>query len=230
MTILWAFARPLYSFSGLWNLANNAPVFEQLSANALTGGPANSVFYFRDHLAGIFAQDDWHVSSSLTLNLGLRWEYFSPLTEARGNLVNIDLGSGAAGLVNARLAKTNQLWNSNWKDFEPRIGFAFAPLSAKGRFVLRGGFGILYNRQNDNVFANIRQDLPTNYFYGLCCGTVATPFATGQIQFYIGSSNAPNSYPANSFLATGVNPATGTPNAIGGGTSSRHSGLRRVAA
>ncbi len=217
-------ARPLYSFSGLWNLANSAPIFEQLYANANTGGASNSVFYFRDHIAALFVQDDWHVSSSLTVNLGLRWEYFSPLTEARGNLENIFLGSGAAGLVNAQLRSTNQLWNSNWKDFQPRIGFAYSPVSAHEKFVVRGGFGILYNRQNDNVFGNIRQDLPTNYFYGLCCGTApspysfASPFASGQIQFYTGNSNAPNSYPANPFLATGVNPATGTPNAIGGGT------------
>src|SRR5581483_6089754 len=211
-------ARPLYSFSGVWNLANNAPVYEQITANALTGGPSSSVFYFRDHLGSLFAQDDWHVTPSLTLNLGLRWEYFSPLTEARGNLVNIFLGSGAAGLVNAQLRHADQLWNSNWKNFEPRIGFAYAPTATHEKFVVRGGFGILYNRQNDNIFGNIRQDLPTNYFYGLCCGTVSTPFATNQIQFYTGSSNAPTSYPANSLLATGVNPATGTPNAIGGGT------------
>ncbi len=216
-------ARPLYSFSGLWNLANSAPIFEQISVNALTGGPSSSVFYFRDHLAGLFAQDDWHVTPSLTVNLGLRWEYFSPLTEARGNLENIFLGSGAYGLVNAQLRHTNQLWNSNWKDFEPRIGFAYAPTAAHEKFVVRGGFGILYNRQNDNIFGNIRQDLPTNYFYGLCCGTApapysfSTPYAGGQILFATGSSNAPNSYPANPVLATGVNPLTGTPNAIGGG-------------
>ncbi len=217
-------ARPLYSFSGLWNLANSAPIFEQIYANANTGGASNSVFYFRDHIGALFAADDWHVSPSLTVNLGLRWEYFSPLTEARGNLINIFLGSGSAGLVNAQLRKTNQLWNSNWKDFEPRIGFAYSPIAAHQKFVVRGGFGVLYNRQNDNVFANIRQDLPSNYFYGLCCGTApspfgfASPFANGQIQFFTGNSNAPNSYPANAALATGVNPATGTPNAIGGGT------------
>ncbi len=217
-------ARPLYSFSGLWNLANSSPIFEQISVNALNGGAANSVFYFRDHIGALFAQDDWHVTPSLTVNLGLRWEVFSPLTEARGNLENIFLGNGAFGLVNAQLRKTSQLWNSNWKDFEPRIGFAYAPLAAHERFVVRGGFGILYNRQNDNVFANIRQDLPTNYSYGLCCGTApapfsfGSPFAGGQILFATGATSSPTSYPANPVLATGVNATTGTPNAIGGGT------------
>ena len=213
-------ARPLYSFSGLWNLANSAPIFEQIAVNAFTGGASSAAFYFRDHIGGLFAQDDWHVTPSLTLNLGLRWEVFTPITEARGNLVNIFLGQGAFGLVNAQLRKANQLWNSNWKDFEPRIGFAYSPTAAHQRFVLRGGFGILYNRQNDAVFTNIRQDLPTNYFYGLCCGTVptsfGTPFANGQILFATGANNLPTSYPANPALATGVNPNSGTPNGLNG--------------
>lgn len=217
-------ARPLYSFSGLWNLANSSPIYEQISVNAYNGGAANANFYFRDHIGGLFVQDDWHVSPSLTVNLGLRWEVFTPITEARGNLVNIFIGSGAYGLVNAQLRKTNQLWNDNWKDFEPRIGFAYSPVAAHQKFVVRGGFGILYNRQNDNIFSNIRQDLPTNYSYGLCCGTApapfsfGTPFAGGQILFATGASSSPTSYPANPALATGVNAATGTPNAIGGGT------------
>ncbi len=210
--------RPFYSFSGLWNLANNAPVFEQLFANANTGGPATSARYFRDTDDALFAQDDWHVNASLTLNLGVRWEYFSPITEQRGQLDNIFLSAtGPNQLVNAQVRHVNQLWNSNWKNFMPKLGFAYAPVAAHQRFVVRGGFAITYNRQNDNVFANSRENNPNYYHYSLCCGTASTPLAGQQIQFNLGSGNAPSSYPANSFLATGVNPLTGTPNAIGGG-------------
>ena len=218
-------ARPLYSFSGLWNLANDAPIFEQVWANAANGGAGNGARYYRDHLAALFSQDDWHVTPSLTLNLGLRWEYFSPLTEERGDLDNIFLSAnGPYPLVNAQIRKVSQLWNSNWKDFEPRLGFAFAPPSLHQKFVVRGGFGILYNRQNINVYSNVQQDSPDYYLFSLCCGTApppysfGSPFAGGEIQLYNGTSKAPNSYPANSFLATGVNPVSGTPNAIGGGT------------
>ncbi|MGH9655993.1 MAG: carboxypeptidase regulatory-like domain-containing protein, partial [Bryobacteraceae bacterium] len=117
--------RPLYSFSGLWSLANDAPIFEDVYANANTGGPANAARYFRDHIAGLFTQDDWHVSPSLTLTLGLRWEYFSPLTEKQGVLDNLFLyANGPYPLVNAQVRHVSQLWRSNWKDFEPRIGFA----------------------------------------------------------------------------------------------------------
>ena len=210
--------RPLYSFSGLWNVANNAPIYENIYADALTGGAANAARYFRDHGDAVFIQDDWRVLPNLTLNLGLRWEYFSPLTEERDQLYNIFLGAtGPSPLVNAQVRPVNQLWNSNWKDVMPKVGFAFSP---KPRIVLRGGFGITYNRQNDNIFGNSREDNPNYYNYGLCCGTATTsfgtPFDAGIIQFSTGSNKTPNSYPANPSLGTGVNPISGTPNGIGG--------------
>lgn len=217
--------RPFYSFSGLWNLANAAPIYEQIYANANTGAAATSSRYFRDHVAALYAQDDWRVSPSLTLNVGLRWEYFSPLTEARNQLENIFLSAtGPYPLVNAQVRPVSHLWNSNWKDFEPRIGFAYAPIGAHQKIVLRGGFGILYNRQNDNIFANSREDNPNFTHYQLCCGTApapysfSNPFANGQIQFQLGANRSPDSYGANPALATGVSAVSGTPLAIGGGT------------
>lgn len=218
-------SRPLYSFSGLWNLANDAPIFEEVYANAATGGPANAARYFRDHIGAVFAQDDWHVTPSLTLNLGLRWEYFSPLAEKQGQLNNIFFAeTGPYFLANAQLKHVGQLWDSNWKDFQPRIGFAYAPVAAHEKFVVRGGFGIMYNRQNDNIFANSREDNPDFYNFNLCCGTApapisfGTPYAGGQILYALGNGRTPYSYPANPALGTGVNPLTGTPNALGGGT------------
>ena len=80
-----------------------------------------------------------------------------------------------------------------------------------------------YNRQNDNIFANSREDNPDYYNYSLCCGTAAapysfsSPFDAGVIQFGLGSNKSPNSYSRyNPSLATGVNPISGTPNGIGG--------------
>ncbi|MBV9295378.1 MAG: TonB-dependent receptor [Acidobacteriaceae bacterium] len=222
---LFGSVRPIYSFSGLWNLANAAPIFEGISANVNTGGPGNAARYYRDSDDALFVQDDWHASPSLTLNLGLRWEYFAPVTEKQGNLANVFLyATGPAALANSAVRHVGQLWNDNWKDFMPKIGFAFAPLAAHERFVVRGGFGISYNRQNINIYANGAEDIPNNFNFNLCCGTApkpfsfSTPFAGGNIQFYTGSNNSPNSYPANSRLAVGVNPITGTPNAMGAGT------------
>ena len=211
--------RPIYSFSGLWNLANAAPIFEGISADVSTGGPGNAARYYRDSDDALFAQDDWHASQSLTLNLGLRWEYFAPVTEARGNLANVFLyANGPNPLVNAAVKHVSQLWNSNWKDFMPKFGFAYAPVSLHQKFVVRGGFGISYNRQNINIYSNGAEDIPNDFNFGLCCGTApppysfGSPYAGGTILVATGSSKSPNSYPTNPALASGVNPATGTPN------------------
>ena len=83
-------ARPVYAVQNLWNFANDVPVFEGIAANPATGGPPVTQHYFRTHVYAGYVQDSWKVTPTLTLNLGLRWEYFSPLTEKNGNLYDLD--------------------------------------------------------------------------------------------------------------------------------------------
>src|SRR6185369_7033893 len=82
-------ARPDYSFSGLWNLANGTPIFEGINADPRTGLPATFHPYFRMGYYAGFAQDDWKIRPNVTLNLGLRYEYYSPLTEKFGRMTNV---------------------------------------------------------------------------------------------------------------------------------------------
>lgn len=204
-------ARPLYTFAGLFNFANGTPLFYQIDADPRTGGPPDTRRHFRTHTLGFFGQDDWKFRPNLTFNVGLRWEYFSPLTEKDGKLSNLALGSGAAGLTGASIIRPDKLYPSDWNNFSPRVAFAWSPKKIVGlnvetadKLVVRGGFGIAYNRLPDVLFANSRGNPPFMARYSICCGTSAadfsTPFNGGTILYALGSDNTPFSYPANTAL------------------------------
>ncbi|MFN2530941.1 MAG: TonB-dependent receptor domain-containing protein [Pyrinomonadaceae bacterium] len=220
-------ARPLYTFAGLFNFANSTPLFYQIDADPRTGGPPDTTRHFRSHTLAFFGQDDWKFKPNLTLNLGLRWEYFSPLTERDGKLSNLSLGTGAAGLTGASIVRPDKLYPSDWNNFSPRVAFAWSPkkliglnLNTEDKFVLRGGFGIAYNRLPNVLFANSRGNPPFMARYTICCGTSAsdfsTPFNGGEILYALGSNNTPFSFPANPALTLTFNSA-GIPTNTGGG-------------
>ncbi len=200
-------ARPLYSFQGLFNLANDTPIFEQINADPSTGAPADAQRYFRTQTYALYAQDEWKVRPSLTLTLGLRWEYFTPITEKRGRLSNL-VFSAPYTLAGARVGTVDQLFNPDRNNFAPRFGFAFNPAKLNN-LVVRGGFGVYNQRVPDVLFANTRGNPPFFARFGICCGTAGSPFANGQILYALGASNSIYSYPANPALAVGIDPATG---------------------
>jgi len=202
-------ARPLYSFTGLFNFANDAPVFEQINANPTTGAPADAQRYFRTSTYALFVQDDWKVTQQLTFNFGLRWEYFTPLREKYNNLSNLVLGSQY--LLNASVVPVKELAPPDRNNFAPRFGFAYNPNAFNKNLVVRGGFGVYFSRIYDSLLSNVRGNPPNFARYSLCCGTADTPFDKGQIQYALGTSNSPLSYPVNPGLAVGIDPATGTP-------------------
>ncbi len=208
-------ARPDYSFTGLFNLANDTPVFEAINADPNTGAPAVAQRYLRDTIYAGFIQDDWKVTPALTVNIGLRYEYFSAPNETRGRLSNLVFGPN--GLADARLAVTQSLYNADKLNFGPRFGFAWNPPLLEKRLVLRGGFGLFYDRVPDALFDNSRTNPPWLASYSICCGSDSSPFAAGQISYVLGASNTPFSYPANTALATGINPVTLAPNPSPGG-------------
>jgi hypothetical protein len=87
----------------------------------------------------LFAQDDFRVAPTLTLNYGLRWEYFGPLSEAHNLLSNLGRDGN---LAIAGTDGVNGAYARNLKNFGPRLGFAWNALS---RTVVRGGYGIYYD-------------------------------------------------------------------------------------
>lgn len=207
-------SRPVYAFAGQWNFANDTPIYEGIYANPATGGAANSARYLHDHYYAAFVQHDWKATQGLTLNAGLRWEYFEPLYNKGQNLNYPGLGVGARALVDAGLGPHNHFYNSQYRNYSPKVGFALVPPSMREKTVLRGGFSLAYNRYDDVLFDPAIEDGPGIFNFGLCCGTASTdfgtPFAGGQIQYGLGTSSSPTSYAPNPALKTAIN-ANGLP-------------------
>jgi carboxypeptidase family protein/TonB-dependent receptor-like protein len=204
-------ARPVFSFVGLFNLANDTPIFEAINADPVTGLPADAQRYFRTGAYALFIQDDWKFRPNLTLNLGLRYEYFTPLREKQDRIANLVFAPGA--LQNSKIEVRDELFEPDRNNFAPRLGFAWSPGRFQDKLVVRGGFGVAYNRIPNILFANTRGNPPFFARFGICCGTASTdfgtPFAGGRILYALGSSQSPFSFPINRALAQGIDPATG---------------------
>lgn len=153
-------AVPTYSFLNYWDFLNDAPVGEAATADPRTGTPSFFRKDLRNDLFSAFLQDDWKLKPNLTVNLGIRWEYFGSLSEKRGNLANLRLGSGANVLSGIRFQVGGNEVTPPKYNFGPQIGFAWSPMSANGRLVLRGGFGIGYNGLELAITTNTRFNPP----------------------------------------------------------------------
>ncbi len=157
-------SRPEYSFDNILSLANDAPFFENTQdIDPLTGAPPDSQRYFRTGSVGLFVQDDWKFRPNLTVNLGMRWEYQSPLTETQGRLSNYEFGPN--GVIDGRVVRVDKLYDSDLNNFAPRLGIAWSPrfnegtlrnLLGEDKLVIRAGFGIFYDRHFTNLFNNSR--------------------------------------------------------------------------
>jgi hypothetical protein len=217
-------ARPVYSFSRLWNFANDTPIFEAINLDPNTGKPTAGARAIRTGNYGFFVQDDWKFRPNVTLNLGLRYELFQPISIADGQFGNLVFGS--QGLQNSRVVGVEKLHKTDKNNFGPQLGLAWSPnfgnafggMLNENRAVVRGGFGIGYNRLPNSLLLNARANPPFFARYNICCGGSgvngeewATPFANGQIVYALGSDTTPFSYPVHPALAQGIDPATGAP-------------------
>ena len=200
-------ARPLFQFSSFMDWANDAPQFEAITVDPRTGSLPSGERNFRTSIYALFVQDDWKVRPNLTLNLGLRWEYFSPLTDTQNLVSNYVFGTN--GITNGKVVAGQQLYNKDLNNFGPRLGFAWSPKRLNNKLVVRGGFGVNYNRIYDNILDPVRFNTPfAADLTGCCAGPGTTPASVG-IDYVLGTSKSPFSYPANPLLAFGVDPNTG---------------------
>jgi hypothetical protein len=102
---------------------------------------------YRANEIGMFVQDDWRATKWLTLNLGIRWDVFTPMTEKHNALSDFDptnaamLASGQIQVAGKGGVSATDGFNTQWGDFQPRLGFA---ATLGHGTVLRGGFGMSF--------------------------------------------------------------------------------------
>ena len=205
-----------FSYTGTYTTAD--PLHQSAAtgnsiADFLLGYPAggsiqaNSNPALMEHLWSIFVQDDFHVTSRLTLNAGLRWDYLGPLSDrfnalTRGfcttcaNPLQVPGMALNGGLLFAGTGDVPRgIYDPRYGNFGPRIGFAYR---LKDNTVIRGGYGMIYGQAMNNPGAapgfSQTTSMVSSIQTGIPYNTQTNPFPQGVLR-PVGSSGG---------LATGL--------------------------
>ena len=176
---------------------NGSMALASASINPNTGTLPDYYRGYRANEVGMYFQDDWRIHPRLTLNLGVRREYFGPPHNFKPNSdSNFYFGSTVVPFTTtsnnpffpsgnpyyARVAtgsfqvRNHSIWNKDLNNFGPRVGFSWDALGNQ-KLVVRGGFGVMYDRIYNNIFENIRFNPP--FFSDVTFGAVANGVAAG---------------------------------------------------
>jgi hypothetical protein len=115
-------------------------------------------FGLRGNVYGAFLQDDWRITDTLTINLGLRFEDHTPRYEIHNREVNFGLFTGTMEPEQDHNALYNNYLGIG--DWEPRIGFAWSPSSLNGKFVVRGAVGTTSYVEGGGANQNLTTNWP----------------------------------------------------------------------
>ena len=208
-------------------------------ANNVHASNISKTYDTRDYLAFYF-QDDWKVNPQLTLNLGLRWDYFSPISETNGGQANF-IQNGppnnaatylipASGKADRSLSPTflallqkdgialqltdkygKALVQTQKSNFAPRAGFAY---QVSPLLVVRGGVGLFFNAyENQGYGPNIGENYPFVYNFNFAYDTDYHPFSAGANPY----GTCPTAGPGGSAtIGSGLTCAQFTPLAVNG--------------
>lgn len=126
-----------FSFSSFNNFLNN-------TGGTLRIADGDLVKRFTEQDAAAYFSDDYRILPSFTFSLGLRWEFFEdPINILHDSTVKREIGSSPLWSTTFPLSqRTFPAVNNYYKNFEPRIGFAWSPTSLDGKMVVRGGYSI----------------------------------------------------------------------------------------
>ena len=185
------------------------------SANTLNQNNVNDHKVY-SYDPSIYAQDDWQATRRLSLNLGLRWEVFAPFfgdptlgTFAPGVQSSVIPNAPVGLLYQGDAGVPQGVFNTSYKDFAPRVGFALDTFG-DGKTGLRGGFGIFYFEQNAANTTGQSQAptglvTVTNQTPNLVC-----PYGGSVPPCPAGTPAGTDPYPYNPTTLTFPNPASGS--------------------
>ena len=160
-------------------LATNGPggVGGNTIASLLLGYPSTVVRahnpfqpWYHTNEPNLYVQDNWHATSWLTLNLGIRYDVFTPFTEEAGTLSNFDPVTKKMIVAGQGGASDTAGVNTDWKDIGPRLGFA---ASVTPTMVVRGGYAISYFPGN-TLSGSYLKNPPFTANYGPVTNTAAS--------------------------------------------------------
>jgi hypothetical protein len=205
-------ARGAFTFTGA-QTAGPVPNGGSDFADFLLGLPdtssiayGNADKYFRSSSFDGYATDDFRITTQLSLNIGLRWDYQTPTTEKYGRLVNMTMGpafttatpvcGATTGLLGpctpaSQAGLGDALINSYPRELQPRVGLAWRPWT-KHSTKVSGGYGIYYNTSVYSGFANsMSQQYPLSQTLKDSAATVPLTLANG---FPRSTSNSLSNY------------------------------------
>jgi hypothetical protein len=120
--------------------------------------------------AGIYFADDWRATKKLTINWGMRWDYFSPPDEVFNRWSNFSITTGQYLVAGVNGVGVNAGVLKYWPNFGPRLGLAYQVLP---HTVFRGGFGLFYNASgSESGNMRLARNLPFGFTYQITPGDV----------------------------------------------------------
>ena len=126
--------------------------------------------YLRENRPDLYVQDDWKITRNMTVNAGLRWDPWLPPTDLNTSLVGFQPGVQSAVAPNAPRGLLflgdrgvqDSIYRKDWKDFGPRIGFAY-DVGGMGKLVFRGAYGLFYGFPEGLLYQRTDQTQPRNF-------------------------------------------------------------------
>lgn len=155
--------------------------------------------HYRVWEPSVYVQDDWRAASNLTLNVGVRYDIFTPFTEAHNAISNFDPTKDAIQVAGVNGVNDYAGLHTTFSNVAPRFGFAY---TAQPGLVLRGGFGISYFPENYTSNASLKNQPFVSAYQcqNGACPTLPTGPGNGADQFQKG---LPLPYAASATNPTG---------------------------